>query len=35
MNEHHHELEDEKVNVAVAVFFAAVLAVIFFLGFIN
>ncbi len=35
MNEHHHEPEDEKACVAVAVFFVAVLAAVFFIGLIN
>jgi len=35
MSEHQHGPQDEKECVAVAVFFTVVLAVLFFIGFIN
>ncbi len=35
MDEHRHEPEDEMVNVKVAIFFAVVVAALFFLGIIN
>lgn len=34
-NEHHEHHEDHSVNVKVAIFFAAVLAAIIFIGLIN